>query len=179
MAAKTLTAERLRELLDYDPETGIFTNRSWRGGTARAGERAGRISKQTGYLVVDVDGRRWQGHQLAWLFVYGELVKGLDHKDGVKSNNSINNLRPANKIQNGQNRWRANSNNQSGFLGVSWDPRKKSWAARITVGSRYRYLGNFPTPEEASVAYMNAKMLHYFIPNTGDFRSDLEPVPTP
>lgn len=70
-----LTAHRLRELLDYDRSTGVFTWRLDRGRLARAGARAGCVRKD-GMLTITIDGKQFLGNRLAWFHVYGELPKG-------------------------------------------------------------------------------------------------------
>jgi hypothetical protein len=100
----TITAERLRQLLHYDPERGVFTwlsrpaERSWN--TRFAGTRAGTING-LGYVVIGILGRRYKAHRLAWLYVHGEWPgRELDHINCDKSDNRIANLRPATRSQN-------------------------------------------------------------------------------
>lgn len=86
-----LTVERLRELLDYDPETGVFRWKEPRR-KCRVGEVAGSLRKD-GYVKIQVDGRFYQAHRLAWLCVYGVWPSAIDHIDGNRANNAIANLR--------------------------------------------------------------------------------------
>jgi hypothetical protein len=92
-----LTAERLRELLDYDPETGVFTRRITTGRNRRwkAGDKvSGRPSATTGYLGIGIGKRRYAAHRLAWLWMTGEWPKNLmDHRDCDRTNNRWVNLR--------------------------------------------------------------------------------------
>lgn len=152
----TLTAERLRELLHYDSETGVFTNRVSRSPKAQAGMVAG-SQDQNGYLLIRIDWKLHRAHRLAWLYVYGEWPKGLlDHRNRIKSDNRITNLRPADKVLNGQNRAAAQSNNETGFLGVCrhFDGH---FRAVIQHDGRQRHIGLYDTPEEAHAAYLEAK----------------------
>ena len=87
MAKTDLTAERLREVLHYNPETGVFTRlkteKNWRSGDIAGGFRAG-------YIQIRVDGAKYSAHRLAWLYAYGvNPIDEIDHIDGNKSNNSI------------------------------------------------------------------------------------------
>lgn len=97
-----LTAARLRELLDYDPVTGIFTWKTSFRGTA-AGSVAGCVESR-GYRRIRVVGRRYRASHLAWLYVHGEWPPDqLDHKDNIRDHDWIDNLRPATNAQNGAN----------------------------------------------------------------------------
>lgn len=150
-----LTAERLRELLNYDPETGVFTWRVSRRATARPGSVAGTITPK-GYRAIWI-GANYRAHRLAWLYVYGVWpTHEIDHIDGNRANNAIANLRDVTRSVNHENLRRARSDSAHGFLGVS--PFKgKWWKARITVNGKWQHLGTFKTPEEAHAAYLEAK----------------------
>lgn len=153
---KELTCARLRELLDYCPETGLFIRRV-RVSNRVAGETVPGCFRK-GALVLRVDDRLYSTHRLAWLHVTGAFpLTGLDHKDGDFRNNRLSNLRLANQSENMQNQRRPHKNTTSGLLGASWDARRQKWSARITVGDRYLYLGRFETPELAHAAYLKAK----------------------
>ena len=145
----SLTAERLRELFDYDRITGIFRRKVERGGRL-AGSIAGSRHKK-GYLHIWLDGRQYKAHRLAWLYVYGKWPDGqIDHEDTVKDHNWIDNLRPATNAQNCANGSRRR-NNTSGFKGVSRSGGK--WKAQIGKGGNI-YLGLYDTPEAAHAAYV-------------------------
>ena len=149
-----LTAERLRELLDYDPETGVFT---WRAnvGRARAGMVAGSISAR-GYWKIGLFGATWVAHRLAWLWVYGVWPKGLlDHRNRVKTDNRISNIREATNIENNQNRTPF-VGTISGYQGVRLHRRCGLWQARIQADGQSRSLGYYPTAEIAHAAYLAA-----------------------
>lgn len=155
-----LTQERLKELLDYDQDTGLFTWKQWRGGTAFAGTDAGRPNKG-GHIQIMVDGIRYMAHRLAWLYIYGVFPQeDIDHINRVRSDNRICNLRPASKLQNAQNR-SVSSNNKSGCSGVAWNERLKKWRARLTVGRKRMHLGYFTSIEEAFTARAEAKMKYH------------------
>lgn len=149
-----LTQARLKELLHYDPETGISTWISMRAGV-RFGAAAGTLTK-IGYIVVKVDGIDYGVHRLAWLYMTGNFpVDRIDHKNGNGSDNRFSNLRKANARINGENIRKARKHNKTGVLGVSHNFKK--FQARITVKGKQMYLGNFKTPELAHAAYLKAK----------------------
>lgn len=156
----TLTAERLRELLAYDPDTGEFRWIIRPTPRIRPGSLAGCVTRK-GYLYIRYEDRGYMAHRLAWLYVYGEWPKErLDHRNGVKLDNRIDNLRAATNAENNQNHSRPNRNNRSGFLGVSRN--RAGWQAAIKVDHTRHHLGTFGSPEEAAAAYIRAK--HHFHP---------------
>lgn len=149
-----ITVERLRELLTYDVETGVFRWRASRGGWG-AGRIAGRLNTD-GYRRVGIDGRQYPAHHLAWLYVHGVWPPTkLDHKSTDRDDNRLENLRPASTSQNGANAKRA-AHNTTGFKGVSRVKANGRFAAFIKVNGRSRRVGEFDTPEEAHAAYVAA-----------------------
>lgn len=148
----TLTAARLREIIVYDRLTGIFTWRVTRN-NAPAGTVAGGRRKKTGYISVGVDRQRYQAHQLAWLYTYGRWPsKRLDHRNGIRHDNALSNLRTATSSQNAHNSSK-HSDNTSGLKGVSWDKTKGKWQAKICVKYRQIHLGRFNDIAAAAEAY--------------------------
>lgn len=146
-----LTAEYVKTLLDYDPETGIFV---WKVSRRKRlqGVKAGRISNK-GYVQISIDDKRYSAHRLAWLVYYGEFPNGwLDHINRNKSDNRISNLRIATNQQNQFNQGLP-SNNTSGFKGVVWNKNQGKWNAAMTLNGKRHHLGTFETKEEASAAY--------------------------
>lgn len=158
-----LTVARLREVLDYCPETGVFVWKVTRSFKAVAGAVAGSEYKATGYLRIQIDGTSYLAHRLAWLHHYGEWpTLDIDHINGEKSDNRIANLREATTSQNGQNQHRAQSDNKSGALGVYLDKNGR-WRAVIAKDGLIYGLGAFDTKESAHAAYLSAKReLHEF-----------------
>ena len=154
----TLTAERLREVLDYDPETGVFTRLVWTSNCVRVGDAVRGCPDGDGYLRIRVDKASYQSHRLAWLWVHGEWpVHQIDHINGVKHDNRLINLRDVTQSVNTQNLKRARANNASSLLGVA--PDYYRWKSQITADGVTFHLGTFDTPEEAHQAYIGAKRL--------------------
>lgn len=156
MSKANLTPARLRELLHYDPETGVFT---WRvqanNNRARVGAVAGTPHRR-GYIHIGVGGFQYLAHRLAWLYAYGVWPTGhIDHVDGCKTNNALANLRDVSRAINMQNLKGPRRDNQCGYLGVSVN--KKRWKAEIFVNGRRRHIGTYDTPELAHEAYLAAK----------------------
>lgn len=155
----SLSADRLRELLNYNPKTGVFT---WRTGANSDGRknpytsrrRAGSL-RPSGYRAVRVDYELYQEHRLAWLYVHGVWPsQHIDHKNRDTSDNRISNLREASRGQNLAN-MATHKDNSSGFKGVAFHKRL-GWFARICVNRKHHFLGYHPTPEAAHAAYVAA-----------------------
>lgn len=161
--------EKLKELLDYDPSSGDLlwriTKNSY-AGKIKPGCVAG-TKGGNGYLVVGIDRRRFFAHRLVWLWHYGTWpAHQIDHKNGNRSDNRIENLREATAGENRQNT--SDRKNNTGARGVyfhSGPGRVKRYSASIRLNGRTRCLGYFLTKEEAHSAYLEAKAdLHKFQP---------------
>lgn len=152
-----LSVERLRDLLNYDPETGVFTWRVDRGGDARAGAVAGNV-KSDGYRRIKVGGVRYRANRLAWFWMNGEWPSTMvDHKDTDPSNDRFDNLREATGSQNNMNA-RTPRSNTSGFKGVCLHRTSGRWKAQIQHAGQKRHIGYFGTAQEAHTAYCAAAM---------------------
>lgn len=139
-----LTAERLRELLLYDPTNGVFRQHS--------GHAVG--ARDHGYIRIKLDGKKYYAHRIAWLYRYGYWPSGVvDHVDGNGENNAIANLRSCGQSQNQANR-RLTNNSRLGLKGVTRNHAR--FMAQITVNRAVRYLGTFDSPQDAHAAYMRA-----------------------
>lgn len=158
-----LTQERLRELLFYDPLTGVF---SWVRDQANQhkGERAGYYNDGR-YIRITIDYVSYRAHHLAWFWMTGEWPsKFIDHRDLDKQNNVWANLREATKSQNHANRAQL-STNSSGLKGAhrykAGAKYGKPWQAGIGVNGKRINLGHFSTAEEAHAAYCIAAQKYY------------------
>lgn len=153
----TPTAERVRELFSYCPATGEFIRLISTKGS-RAGQKAGTL-KSNGYLHFSVDGKKHGAHRIAWLHVYGYMPVGdVDHIDGDRQNNAINNLRDVDRSTNLENQRTAKSSNKStGLLGAYFHKQIGRYTSRITTHGKDKHLGCFATAEEAHAAYIHAK----------------------
>ena len=154
MGKRELTAERLRELVNYTPETGAFTRRV-KVRQYEAGTTCG-FESDDGYLLLRINNRTYLCHRLAWLYMTGEWPKfEIDHIDGVRNNNRWTNLRDVPKIINQQNQ-RNRPTTKTGLLGAYPNGRNR-WAATIRHQGVLIRLGQFDSPEEAHQAYLCAK----------------------
>lgn len=154
------TAEYVKSLISYNPETGEF-HRACDRKRWKKGEKVGGI-KKNGYVYVGIDQGRYVAHRLAWLVMTGnEPSSEVDHINGIKSDNRWSNLRLASHSQNGMNK-SVQSKSQTGVKGVY--PYKGKFRAKVSVDGKTVEVGVFDTIEEAKAAHIKlAQALH------GDF----------
>jgi HNH endonuclease/AP2 domain len=161
-----ITRERALEVLDYNPNTGVFKWRTSPVGWIAAGSVAGTASH--GYRYIKVDQRRYEAHRLAWLVVYGAWPLGeIDHINCQRDDNRISNLRQA---YGSGNRWNrgASANNTTGYKGVFRIGSSGRFCARLGKHNKVKHLGCFATAAEAHAAYCaTAAELHGEFANTG------------
>ncbi len=142
----------VRELFDYDPQTGVL---SWRVKRAQVspGDAAGARRGVDGYLQVSIDRKLYRVHRIVWLWMTGSAPDHfLDHKDADKANNRWDNLRPATKSQNQANVG-LTARNTSGRKGVFWHRASGRWVSQIWKDRTSYFLGYFDDPAMASAAY--------------------------
>lgn len=163
-----LTGSQIREVLRYEPQTGLFFWRNDKplpqgGWVTKAGELAGGIQNHgtCQYRKITVDGRRYFAHRLAWTYMLNEPPPQLiDHINGDGTDNRWANLRKGTKSGNAGNS-RKQSNNTSGLKGVSLIKASGKWRAQISRNGEKKNLGHFDTPEAASDAYRRAAIQHF------------------
>jgi hypothetical protein len=154
-----ISHEHLKSVLNYDPQTGVFTWKvnAGRWGRIPAGTITGNVSKGHGYAQINISGKVFRAHILAWLYMTGEYPKiEIDHINRVRHDNRFANLRESNPKQNTKNKG-AYVNNTSGFAGVTWHKRLEKWQARIGGDCVRRHLGYYENKDDASAAYAAAK----------------------
>jgi len=157
-----LTQSRLKEILNYDPETGLFIREKTRGNSVK-GAIAGCFNKCDGYKYICVDGVSYNASRLAFLWMEGYFPEHeIDHRNRIKDDNRWCNLRHVTHFCNSRN-CKKSKNNKSGIVGVSWDKRKK-WCSQIMVNGRHIHLGLFTTIREAVKARWEAEV-KYGYPN--------------
>lgn len=152
----------IKDYLSYDPETGLFTRiKGVRVNRKLLGKPTG-YKRPDGYIRIVVNGKRYFAHRLAWWYVHGVIPEcNIDHKNGVKNDNRICNLRLDSNSENNQNINVLSAHNKSGYQGVSWWESKRKWRATITIKNKQMYLGYYDTPEEAHEAYLCAKRKYH------------------
>ena len=157
-----ITQQRLHELFEY--RDGTLIRKVSVQSNAREGDVIGGVNSD-GYLQAMIDRKSYKVHRMVFLYHHGYLTDGLqmDHIDGNKTNNRIENLREVTKSQNKMNSKLA-ANNTSGVKGVYWHKRKQKWTSKIILNRKHIHLGYYDTIEEAvSVAIAARNEYH------GDF----------
>lgn len=149
----------LRRVLDYNSETGVMTWKvSFANNSVKAGSLAGCVNKQDGRLYIKFQNKQYLAHRLAWLLTHNKWPEQMiDHIDGNPLNNCLANLRDVSNEINQQNRRKAQSNNQTGLLGVNWHEAAGKFVARIRISGKNKHLGYFLTAEAAHEAYLAVK----------------------
>lgn len=182
MNRSEITPNFLRKLLSYDPDTGALT---WRARTAEMfsgcsnpihqcnawnAKYAGTLTDTQdgqGYVRLSVFDVKIRAHRAAWAIYYDEFpMNFIDHINGVRSDNRINNLRDVPKILNHRNMKLA-KNNTSGSVGVTWNKALKKWEAKIHVNGKTKYLGVFLDRDDAISARLSASASNNFHINHG------------
>lgn len=169
----------LKEIVDYDPLTGAMTwktrplrhFKNLRAQQTFNGRYAGRAvgSDSEGYLQTSILGERLQVHQLAWLYVHGYIPAEMDHINGKRSDNRIENLRDVPRLVNHKN-MKLSAANTSGATGVYFHKKANKWAAGIKVNYKDIHLGLFVEFGDAVKARKDAERQYGFHENHGRAR---------
>lgn len=154
-----LTPNRIKELLRYDPITGHLIWRVTKSATAPAGSIAGSVNAK-GHVNLQIDKKMYAAHQIVFALHHGVIPTEIDHINGVKTDNRIENLRACTSQQNKGNIGLLSSN-RSGYKGVSLNKRSGFYHAQIKINGKQIYLGRFSTPEAAARVYNIAAKEHF------------------
>jgi hypothetical protein len=154
-----ITAEGLRALFVYDPETGVFAVRTRTSPQRTVGMPVGSATSH-GYVQIGIGSRAslrmYRAHRLAWLYMTGSWPqREIDHINGDRADNRWANLREVSTSVNAQNARRPRTRNKSGLLGVF--PKREKFAAQICIEGKKVSLGSYATAQEAHAAYIAAK----------------------
>lgn len=154
-----LDLDFLRDVLEYQPEKGVFICKKKYASKINVGSTVG-ADHIAGYKHIMIQKKQYLAHRLAWFYFYGVWPQGeVDHIDGNRSNNAITNLRDVDRLTNAQNRTKPQVDNKSGFLGVH--KKREKWVADIKVNGKTKRVGTFESPEKAHAAFVEAKRIHH------------------
>ena len=163
-----LTQSELKELLHYDPDTGVFTwkvQKSHKLPGSLAGSRFKDCRKY--YWRIGINGKSHQAHRLAWLYVYGEFPKGvIDHIDHDSLNNRVSNLRDVDMSINLKNA-KLYSNNHTGINGVTYCPERRNFKVTMSIDRKCKTVGRYNDFFEACCCRKSAEYLHGYHENHG------------
>lgn len=148
--------KEVKELLNYNPDTGVFTwlKPSSNLSRVKIGSIAGSVDASRGYRKIRVKCKRYAAHRLAWFYVHGEWPDVIDHINGERDDNRMINLRDVSQFINTQNM----SRNKSGCAGVTKNPKDNYWYARLNTGGVNQFLGCFKRYEDACIAARRARI---------------------
>lgn len=155
-----MTQEELFEILEYNPNTGSFI---WKKNPYSNKKLKGKVAgykTKTGYIRIIYKKKEYLAHRLAWLYIYGEMPNVIDHLNGVRSDNRLENLRNTTTRGNSKNR-KLGKNNTSGYSGISFQNKQKSWL--VTIGNEY--VGFYKKLEDAIEARCKAEIENCYIQN--------------
>ncbi|RUR52709.1 HNH endonuclease [Vreelandella populi] len=174
--SKEITQELIKELLHYDPETGIFTwkardpenypvkSRVHNWNSQHAGKRAGSVKyASSGYCarLIVIFYKKYYEHRLAWLYMHGKWpAHPIDHIDGDATNNAFSNLRNG-EVVNMRNMSRPITNT-SGVSGVSFCKITSRWRALVFIEGKRHDLGRHDSVEEAAEKVAAFRGIHGF-----------------
>ena len=142
----------------YDPNTGLFTHKTSKGGVKIGSQAGGKCPD--GYITLAINNSYYKAHRVAWYMHYKTEIpsdKELDHINGVRTDNRICNLRLVTRSQNIQNLKKARSDSGTKIIGVYYRKSTGMYHARITVKGKQKHLGVFHSAEIASRVYLDAK----------------------
>lgn len=148
--------EYLKEIIDYNPDIGTFIWKIQKAHCIKIGDTAGCLAKSNGYIGIQINGKIYKAHRLAWFYMTGKWPKNqIDHINHVRDDNRFVNLREATRSENLYNS-PIYKNNTSKYKGVSWNKRDHKWQCYIKINKKTKFLGCFLSLLEASEAYEKA-----------------------
>lgn len=156
---RMISQERLRELLDYNPDTGILTRKVRTSNRIMIGDPLGSL-RPDGYLQATVGGKLELVHRIVFMFLFGYLPDEVDHINGVHTDNRALNLRAATKTTNQHNR-RVRKDSASGVKNVQFNKDAQAWRVRIRDGNKRHFIGDFKDLDEACLAATVAAEKHH------------------
>lgn len=151
----SITSAELNELFRYDPESGKLYWRVDKSAAVRAGDEAG--GRSFGYQRLTIDYRRYFVHRIIWLMAHGAIRTDLqvDHINGIRHDNRLENLRLVSH--------QGNQQNQTKAKGYYWNKLARKWNAQVKIDGKAVHLGYFDNEQDAHQAYLAGKKIHHVI----------------
>lgn len=142
--------------VSYNPDTGQFIRLKPTSRKTKVGEIVGTYHKATGYVYLSINKKKYRAHRLAWFYSYGYWPENdIDHINGNRADNRLENLREATRSENMYNQTRVRKNSKIKVTGVSYN--RDRYRARINAEGKQYHIGTYDTIEEAETAYLEAK----------------------
>jgi len=161
-----ITQKRLKEVLHYNQDTGLFIWIVAKSDKTHIGDVAG-SKHNAGYIRIRIDKKLYLSHRLAFLYMTGKFPKyEVDHINHIRTDNRWGNLRAVTRQENCFNASMPRDNT-SGVMGVSWAKKNKKWLANIRIDGKTKYIGLFEKIEDAITARKETEKLYGFHPNHG------------
>jgi len=148
----TFTKEKLHSIFCYENGNLFWKSHKYK---AYIGKKAGTLNPN-GYIYISINSKQYFAHRLIFLMNHGYLPKTIDHINNNKSDNRIENLRPATISENGLNR-KTSKNNSSGVKNVAWCKSSKKWKVSMTVNGKDKYFGVYDNLELADLVAQEAR----------------------
>jgi len=161
-----ITQEDLKQIINYNPETGALLWLKTTGKRIKKGNVAGSRDRTSGYRNLRINGKIYREHRAVWFYMYNEWPKYLDHINHIRDDNRLINLRKVTHQENLKNQ-KLNKKNTSGITGVVRDIIRGKWRAQIVVYYKRINLGRFDDKFEAICARKSAEIKHGFHKNHG------------
>ena len=151
-----MTQSELKELLDYNSDTGIFTWKVNIAKNVKVGHIAGNV-KDTGYIRIKINKKMYLAHHLAFLYVFNSIPSNMiDHINGNRADNRLCNLREVTNAENQYNS-KINSKNNSGYKNVSWNKARNKWIVQLKINGKQKFIGYFDDLEFADLVAQEAR----------------------
>jgi hypothetical protein len=158
-----LDQETVKKLFYYDAENGMLLWRNGNGRNVKAWQQAKSVNGQ-GYYIVKINRSNYRVHRLIWLYVYGHFpAEDIDHKNRIRNDNRLCNLRAVNRTDNCQN-ISLPKHNKSGHIGVSWDKSQKKWSVFVKVNKKNKWLGYYKNLDDAVQVRKAGEKQYYNLP---------------
>ena len=155
--------ETVRKLFHYDAESGMLLWRNGNGRNVKPWQEA-KAPNGNGYFSVKIENKNYPVHRIIWLYVYGSFPKqDIDHKNRIRNDNRLCNLRSVSRTDNCQN-ISLPSHNKSGHIGVSWFKKHNCWTVYVKVNKKNKWLGYFKNLDDAVVARKDGESKYYNLP---------------
>lgn len=156
---RTMNKDLISEYFDYKDGALYWKNVAHKNQNHLIGQKAG-FMHSTGYRHITWFGKKHKAHRLIFLLVHGYMPKEIDHINGDRQDNRIENLREVTRSENQFNKAMC-SNNTSGFRGVNWHKHSKSWVVRVCTKGKTKILGYFKDLELAGLVADEARNLYH------------------